>query len=405
MTGALVVIAPHPDDEILGAGGIMARARAAGERLGVIVLTDGARSDPDADPAVLTAQRAAECRAGLQALLGEVPPLLMLGHADGAFDARQPALGDDTLLTGFLRGIDPVTVLVTDPSDGHPDHKAAFGLAARIVASGLAQKLVVMPISQRVDGECDLAAFEAVPVAEHEAAKRNAIGAHHSQSEATSGFSLPPLVCDDFAKTEYVRLVYGRKGDTGRPQAVGAEHFDALFAADDDPWDYQTSAYEADRFDRTIAALGGRHYGAALELGCAAGVLTQRLVPHCESLIAVDASAAALAIAQERVGHPEQVTLQHGNLPDDLPPGRFDLLILSDFLYYLGFPGCVALAQALQSRAAPGCRIVIANYLGETECALTGDMAAEIVMAHLPGWTIVHQQRCERLRIDVLDLV
>lgn len=404
MTGALVVIAPHPDDEILGAGGIMARAKAAGDRIGVIVLTDGARSDPDADADVLTAQRAAECRAGLQALLGEVPPLLMLGHADGAFDARHPALSDDTLLNGFLRGIDPVTVLVTDPSDGHPDHKAAFGLAARIVAAGLAQKLVVMPISQRVDGACDLPEFEAVPVAEYEAAKRNAIVAHHSQSEASDGFSLPPSACDAFAKTEYVRLVYDRKGDTDRPQAVGADHFDALFTADDDPWDYQTSAYEADRFDRTIAALGGRHYGAALELGCAAGVLTQRLVPHCESLIAVDASTAALAIAQDRLGHLEQVTLQHGNLPDDLPPGRFDLLILSDFLYYLGFSGCVALAHALQSRAAPGCRIVIANYLGETECALTGDMAAEIVMAHLPGWTISHRQRCERLRIDVLDL-
>jgi LmbE family N-acetylglucosaminyl deacetylase len=404
MTGALVVIAPHPDDEILGAAGIMARALASGERIGVIVLTDGARSDPATGAHVLAAQRSAECQAGLAALLGRVPPLLMLGHGDGALDARQPALDDDARLTRFLRAIDPVTVLVTDPADGHVDHKAAFGLAARIVACGLAQKLVVMPISQRIDGPCDLAGFEALPVADHAAAKRAAIAAHHSQTKTLGGFCLTGPVCDAFAETEYVRPVYDRNGDVGRPQLIAADHFDALFSKNDDPWGYQTSDYEADRFARTIAVLGGRRYRAALELGCANGVLTHRLAAYCDNITAVDASATALAIARKRLAHVDDVTLLTGNLPDALPSGSFDLIVLSDFLYYLGFVGCVRLAHSLQSRAAPGCRIVIANYLGQTECALSGDMAAEIMIAHLPGWAIKHQQRCDRLRIDVLDL-
>ena len=403
MTGALVVVAPHPDDEILGAGGIMARAHGCGERLGVIVLTDGAQSDPGICPRALKALRADECRAGLAELLGEVPPLLMLAYADGQFDARHPDLAAVSLLTGFLRAIDPVTLLVTDPSDGHRDHKAAFGLASRIVAAGLAQRLVVMPVSQRIDGAFDARGFERRPVCDFTGAKRRAIACHHSQIGAQDGFALSDAVCDAFARDEYVRPVYDRNGDVGRPQAVTAEHFDSMFTRCDDPWDYQTSAYEADRFARTIKALGGAWYSTALELGCANGVLTQMLAAHCGTIVAIDGSAVALDIARTRLADIDNVVLQHGNLPDDLPPGQFDLIVLSDFLYYLGFAGCVDLALALQSNAAPGCRIVMANYLGQTECALTGDMAAEIMIAHLPGWAVTQQQRCERLRIDVLE--
>lgn len=403
MTGALVVIAPHPDDEILGAGGIMARAKAAGERIGVVVLTDGAKSHPDMCAQTLRKQRAAECCSGLEAMLGEVPPLLMLGFPDSELDAREPDLVDGSLLPAFLHGIDPVTLLVTDPADGHADHKAAFGLACRIVAQGLAQRLAVMPVSQRVDGAFDARGFDARPVAEFAEAKRRAIACHESQTIAPDGFTLSNTVCEDFIRREYIRRVYDRASETRRPQSVGSEHFDALFTGSEDPWDYRTSAYEADRFARTIKALGGRRFASALELGCANGVLTSSLAAHCDAIVAVDASAMALDIAHDRLADLHHVSLHHGNLPAELPSGQFDLIVLSDFLYYLGFAGCVALAHRLHCKAAPGCRIVIANYLGETECALTGEMAAEIMIAHLPGWTIVHRDRCDRLRIDVLE--
>ncbi|MEO5866005.1 MAG: PIG-L family deacetylase, partial [Sphingomonas sp.] len=57
MSGSLLVIAPHPDDEILGAGGIMAQAKARGDRVAVVVATDGARSNPDTDPTTLVRNR------------------------------------------------------------------------------------------------------------------------------------------------------------------------------------------------------------------------------------------------------------------------------------------------------------------------------------------------------------
>ena len=78
-------------------------------------------------------------------------------------------------------------------------------------------------------------------------------------------------------------------------------------------------------------------------------------------------------------------------------------LPICDFLYYLGFGGVVTLMRHIDERAAADCRLVMANYLGTTECALSGEMAAEIVLAHLPNWVRVGGDRTDRLRIDVME--
>lgn len=109
MNEALLVLAPHPDDEILGAGAIMARAHLRGDRIGVVVLTDGARSSPQMSPGQLRDLRAAECLSGLEAMLGEVPQLLMLAYRDGELDSRRPDLTETSMLGQFLRRIDAAT--------------------------------------------------------------------------------------------------------------------------------------------------------------------------------------------------------------------------------------------------------------------------------------------------------
>lgn len=398
------MLAPHPDDEILGAGGIMARAHAGGERIGVIVLTDGAASDPGVCSTLMKDCRASECRMGLAALLGEVPPLLMLAYRDGELKSRRPDLADTSVLGRFLRDMDPVTLLVTDPGDSHADHKAAFGLACRIVGMGLAQRLVVLPVSQRVDGRFSPARFEAFPVGDFTGVKRAAIACHESQRNAShEGFALPPALRDSFMNVEYAREVIAPDAAAAFPQAVAPSHFDDLFARSPDPWAYHTDPHEADRLARTLRALEDRWYPTAIELGCANGSMTTGLAAQCGHLIAMDASREARAVAQARLGGIANVDLRLGTMPQDFPAGSFDLIMLSDFLYYLGFDGCVALAGKLSTSAAPGCRIVMANYLGETDCALTGEMAAELMIAHLPDWTISQHERCDRLRIDVLD--
>ncbi len=76
-------------------------------------------------------------------------------------------------------------------------------------------------------------------------------------------------------------------------------YFDALYAADPDPWQFATSAYEREKYDATLAALPTR-IGSAFEIGCSIGILTRRLAERCNTLLAVDVAKAALAAARRR---------------------------------------------------------------------------------------------------------
>ena len=399
----LIVMAPHPDDELLGAGGLMARAVAGARPIAVIVITDGSASDPLIAPDIQRIRRRAETTAGLAKLLGMAPPLLFLDYPDGSFLARDVPIGPGSTLATFLAYLPDGRLLVTDPADGHLDHKAAFGLASRMVAQGLVDQLDVMPISQRIDGAFAAQGYVTHPLGNNAEAKAAALACHQSQIDTPSGFALLKTVLADFTAVEYTRLVHDRH--CAESEAVPRGHFDAMFQKSSDPWGYDSVAYEADRFRRTIAALEGKHFNSALELGCANGALTAQLINCCTTLVAIDTAKAALDAARMRLDGHSGVDFRLGNLPDDLPEGRYDLIVLSDMLYYLGLQGVVRLMALLQTRAEPVCRIVMTNYLGETDCSLSGEMAAEIALAHAPGWATVHASRTERLRIDVIERI
>lgn len=400
MTASLLVIAPHADDEILGAGAIMARAAQAGARVAIVVATNGAASDPGRDATVLAGMRRDECRAGLERMLGYVPALLFLDQPDGGLSSNAIPRSRMAALSAFCAEAAPDTVLVTDPADGHPDHKAAFGLASRIVGAGIGWLLQVMPVSQRVDRLFDPTGFDAIAVGDFAVRKRAALACHASQLDPVAGFSLAPNICNAFTTIEYVRTAYDRLDRTN--EATPATHFDSLFTNSPDPWRYDSEPYERDRFQRTVAALADRRYRSALELGCANGALTEQLAPLCDRLLATDTSRAALSAARDRLGARADVVLEQRTMPQDMPDARFDLIVASDMLYYLGLDGIVALIAAIERSATPDARILLASYLGETNTVVTGEMAAEIAIAHLPGWTRIHANRTDRLRIDVM---
>lgn len=399
----LVVLAPHPDDELLGAAGIMARALQNGQPVGVIILTDGSHSDPSINPEILRELRREEARAGLATMLGKTIALLFLDAEDGQLDCRAVDISEGGPLGTFMSAFGGAALLVTDPADGHPDHKAAFGLASRLISAGFGDRLDVMPISQRVDGTFVADGYQAFPLADLAPRKADALACHQSQISSTTGFSLSSKTCTDFMQTEYSLAIYDRIQSKNQSDAVPASHFDALFTQAADPWGYDHEPYEADRFRRTVNALDGRFYANALEMGCANGALTAQLAPHCAQLISVDTSVRALDLARQRLAMFQNVRFATAALPDDLPNGNFDLIVASDFLYYLGFKGVVTLTRRIDERATADCRLVMANYLGPTECALSGEMAAEIVLAHLPNWQCVSGDRTDRLRIDVME--
>jgi SAM-dependent methyltransferase len=166
-----------------------------------------------------------------------------------------------------------------------------------------------------------------------------------------------------------------------RPR-LQAGYFDALYARDPDPWDFETSDYERAKYDATIAALDGRRYASALEVGCSIGVLTQRLAAHCDALLAVDAAQAAADAARERLAPLPHVTVERRELPEAFPAGPFELIVCSEVLYYLDDAAFTSTTAAIGRELAPGGSLLAVHWRPVTETyPLTGDEVHERLAA------------------------
>jgi LmbE family N-acetylglucosaminyl deacetylase len=122
-----VVVAAHPDDEVLGAGGILAILAAAGTRVRLVAVTDGEGSHPDADPAAIARTRVAETAAALERLGAAGLEVVRLGFPDTGLAAREEELA--AVLTGQCAGFG--VCLAPWEADAHADHEAAGRAAGR----------------------------------------------------------------------------------------------------------------------------------------------------------------------------------------------------------------------------------------------------------------------------------
>jgi len=173
----IVVFAPHPDDEVIGCAGIIMQALARGARVKVVAITSGDgfpaaaagvahkaldQVGPD-DFFALSRFRQIQSRTALGILGGKADDLIVLGYPDGdlgnlyessddkvirqqftrknetyasiqkdyhtsvhgkpAAYQRSSVLGD---LVELLTSLQPTEIYVTDGTDGHIDHRAAF---------------------------------------------------------------------------------------------------------------------------------------------------------------------------------------------------------------------------------------------------------------------------------------
>lgn len=125
-----VIVAAHPDDEVLGVGGTIAMLAAAGARLRLISVTDGEASHPGIpDPSALARRRAAETAQALRVLGAQRTEVVRLRLPDTGLASRQDEIAD--LLAGLVAGFD--VCLAPWVRDVHADHEAA-GRAARRVS-------------------------------------------------------------------------------------------------------------------------------------------------------------------------------------------------------------------------------------------------------------------------------
>jgi hypothetical protein len=188
-----------------------------------------------------------------------------------------------------------------------------------------------------------------------------------------------------------------------RTQTLPGDYFVGMYAGDPDPWQFTTSAYERDKYAATLACLPRARYRAAFEPACSIGVFTRALSERCDRLIATDLVPAAVEAARARCTDRPTVEIRAGAVPADWPDGRFDLIVLSEFLYFLAPPDLAELARRVGEAAEPGADIVLVHWLGETDYPQSGDGAADgFIALSAPFAAILHQSRTAEYRIDVL---
>jgi LmbE family N-acetylglucosaminyl deacetylase len=142
--GRIVVVAPHPDDETLGAGGVIATAVAAGSPVRIVSCTDGEAAYPVPG---LGPVRRLELDAAVDRLVGSVDgdrrsvSCVFLGLPDGAL------LEAESTLEARLAEVIASADLVVAPwsGDGHPDHEVVGRVCRRLCAER-GQPLLSYPI-------------------------------------------------------------------------------------------------------------------------------------------------------------------------------------------------------------------------------------------------------------------
>src|ERR1700690_4275645 len=186
-----VIVAAHLDDEVLGAGGIIARLARAGARLRVIAVTDGEASHPGhGDPAQLARTRMAERGEAMLALGAGAAEVFRLGMPDAGLAGRQDDIA--AALQDLAAGFD--ACLAPWEGDMHADHEAV-GQAAR-QAGGRAFFYPVWAWHWARPGDLRVPWPRAVrvPLAPGDAGrKRAAIGCFGSQLEPRPGSAGPVL--------------------------------------------------------------------------------------------------------------------------------------------------------------------------------------------------------------------
>ena len=411
-----VVFSPHPDDESLGCGGLIATLTDRGQHVRVVFVSDGAMSHANSQHyprESRTALRQAEATVAC-ATLG-VPPhdVHFMNLPDGEVP-RQWHADFGGIVDGLIEDLEnweADTLVVPWRRDPHPDHRATWEIchaaAEAYRPDGIrwieypvwmweAQNVVDLP---RAD---EMIAWQ-LDIADQQERKQRAIHAHTSQyagviTDDPEGFQLQEHMLDHFRRPTEVFFEPAAK----RHRTLPEDYFDGVYAHTEDPWDFETSEYEREKYAATLAALPEERYATAFEIGCSIGVLTELLATRCDELLAVDINEAPLIRARERLAGNPRVTFQRMTFPEEFPARHFDLVVLSEVGYYWSYEDLNRAIELIGDAVNPGGTLILVHYTPYVpDYPLTGDEVHETFRQQLRGFHHLHAARADRYRMDV----
>ena len=187
-------------------------------------------------------------------------------------------------------------------------------------------------------------------------------------------------------------------------QTLRPEYFDALYKADPDPWKFAGSPYERNKYALTLNAMPKPRYRSALEVGCSIGVLTRSLASRCDTVFAIDAAQTALVEARRRCAGLPGLRFEHMFVPEEWPDGVFELILLSEVIYYLSRDDVGRLAARVTNSLAEAGSVILVHWTGPTNYPLSGDGAAALFIEGIGSACVLERaDRYPEFRLDVLS--
>jgi len=183
------------------------------------------------------------------------------------------------------------------------------------------------------------------------------------------------------------------------------EYFDKVYAANDDPWNFASSEYEAAKYAATLASLPQENYKKAFEIGCSIGVLTEQLAMKCDELLAIDVSEKALEQAKKRCANLPNVRLRRMSIPNEFPDEVFDLILISEVGYYLAPADWLAAMDKVFASLAKGGQIALVHWTPPVhDYPQTGDAVHDSFAEYAGGkMRNLKSFRKEKYRLDVWE--
>lgn len=400
-SGRVVVVSAHPDDETLGAGGLMRVLHRQGATLELVVASDGEAAFPSlgvSERSEVGRRRRKELTDATRRLGLAGVTVTWLGQPDSGLDRSQLRQALEPLLEGADLCLAPW------PNDPHPDHRCA-GLAARD-ACAPSTELWCYPIWTWVWQTPAQARLPWEYGRVHRLddsdlrAKQHAIEAFGSQIEPAPDGGDAVLAPSARRMLETHREVFfPLPGRRTTPLA----RFETLYDADPDPWRTAGDPYERRKRAVTLAALPKEHYGQCLDAGAGSGELTVELASRCDRVLAIDAVPAAVARCRDVTTGLDHVSVEVCRLPSEWPDGRWDLLVFSELLYYFDHHDLDATLDRAEATAPPGSHLLAVDWRPITPDAPRDADDAHGQMLDRPGWRVLVEHIEEDFVLHVLE--
>ncbi len=184
--------------------------------------------------------------------------------------------------------------------------------------------------------------------------------------------------------------------------STSRSYFEEMYRGETDPWGFERSPYEQRKYGVTVASLPRSRYRSAYEPGCSIGVLSELLAARCDQLLSSDIIPAALRRAEARFREKPHVRIEERAIPDQWPPGPFDLVVLSEIAYYFDVADLSCVMGCVMDSTTLGAHVVGVHWRGTTNYPLSGERSHRI-MGDTPGLVPVVHHIEEEFVLDIWE--